>query len=72
MNGWGDTSFNDHFQVHYPDGRPAANRAYELIRADGAKIRGVTDADGTITLQNSIGPEGVNIRFLDESAEGNV
>jgi uncharacterized protein (DUF2345 family) len=70
MNSWGDSGFNDHFQVHYPDGTPAANRAYELTRSDGAKIQGATDANGMIQLQNSVGPDGLDIRFLDDAVQG--
>jgi uncharacterized protein (DUF2345 family) len=72
MNGWGETKFNDRFQVHYPDGTPAKNRTYELVRSDGAKIQGVTDANGMIHVQNGMGPEGLALHFLDDMPQGDA
>ncbi|KRE92397.1 hypothetical protein ASG87_00280 [Frateuria sp. Soil773] len=69
MNDWGEAKFNDSFQAHYPDGSIAANRPYELVRADGARIQGTTDADGIIRLQKGVSPEGLMLRFLDQGEE---
>ncbi|MGY3041073.1 type VI secretion system secreted protein VgrG [Rhodanobacter sp. TND4EL1] len=64
MNGWPDEKFNDKFRVTYPNGDPVKNHLYELTRADGAKVQGVTDANGHISLQKDASMAGVAIKML--------
>ncbi|CRM82716.1 type VI secretion system Vgr family protein [Pseudomonas sp. 31 R 17] len=46
LNSWPSTSFNERFQPFF-NGRPMRNRAYALIRKDGARLEGRTDAKAT-------------------------
>jgi type VI secretion system VgrG family protein len=64
MNSWPDEKFNDKFRVTYPNGDPVKNHRYELTRADGARIQGVTDAEGHISLQKDASMAGVAIKML--------
>ncbi|RPE74788.1 hypothetical protein EDC50_3001 [Vulcaniibacterium tengchongense] len=43
---------------------------FVIIRADGAKIHGVTDAMGNIDLQKGLGPETLSLDILDEAEGG--
>ncbi|MEL1266429.1 type VI secretion system tip protein VgrG, partial [Pseudoxanthomonas putridarboris] len=72
MNGWKDADFNELFKAVLPDGTPARNRRYELIRGDGARIPGVTDGDGRISLQQGLSPEGLSIQWLDGDESGEL
>ncbi|SDJ71479.1 type VI secretion system secreted protein VgrG [Dyella jiangningensis] len=65
---WDNTPFNDRFQAHFPDGSPAAHQHYELVRSDGTRIPGITDAAGWLTLQQGLNPEGLGIVWLGAAA----
>ena len=67
MNEWKQANFDDGFQARLPDGTPLANKRYLLTRADGARIPGVTDAEGIIHLQKGMSPEGIGIEWLHDS-----
>ena len=64
MNSWPESKFDERFRLVQRNGKPAANYRYEIVRADGGKIQGVTDADGWTDLQKAIGVEEVAVRLL--------
>ncbi|MDR2925210.1 MAG: DUF2345 domain-containing protein, partial [Azoarcus sp.] len=53
MNSWPDTNFDRDVVLKYHTGEAAANRKFEILREDGARIRGVTDAEGRTGIQKS-------------------
>jgi len=57
-------SFNDRFIVRDELGNPLAHMRYRLTNPDGGELQGVTGPDGMITLQQSVGPDGVQIELL--------
>jgi type VI secretion system secreted protein VgrG len=69
MNQWGEGNFNDHFQAVFANGEPAGNYRYELTRADGAKMQGVTDGEGKIPMQQDVGMENVKVVLLGPAIE---
>lgn len=72
MNGWPHTEFNERFQAVLADGNPAANREYLITRADGARIRGVTDSKGMIDLQQGLGLESLTLEILGKAEVGDA
>jgi len=71
MNGWGEPKFDERVRITLRDGKtPAPNYRYEYVRADGAKIQGVTDGDGWATLQKGLGMEPLSIRLLGTTQGG--
>jgi len=69
MNSWPESKFDERFRLVQRNGDAAANYRYEIVRADGARIQGVTDADGWTDLQKAVGVEEVAVRLLGP-AEG--
>jgi len=67
MNSWPTAKFNDYFVVLDHENNPVPGQAYEITRADGAIIRGVTDANGRTTLQQGLSIEGIRVRILGEA-----
>ncbi|MGN6985403.1 DUF2345 domain-containing protein, partial [Neisseria sp. P0008.S010] len=47
------TQFDQEVIVTTPGGKPIANRKFILTRADGTKIRGVTDSNGSTGIQKN-------------------
>ena len=70
VNSWGDVNFDRQFQLVKSDGTPAANYKYELIRADGSVISGVSDAQGWTPRQKSLTPEDIKVRLIGPADEG--
>lgn len=68
MNSWPSNPFNDRFRVHHEDGEVARDWPYELTRADGSKMHGVTGGDGIIQLQQGQTLEDVAVRLLHPPA----
>ena len=66
LNSWPSTSFNDRFQTFFANGEPIRNRAYALVRKDGARFEGRTDADGFVTLQQGMTLEGLGLEWLEQ------
>src|SRR5699024_2383543 len=64
FNSWPKTSFDERFQVLDDNDKPVAHYDYELTRADGARIRGTTDEQGTIPIQRGMGVEDLSITLL--------
>jgi uncharacterized protein (DUF2345 family) len=64
MNSWATSSFDEQFVLAQENGRPIANTPFEITRADGAKIQGVTDSEGRTGLQKSIALENIGVRIL--------
>ena len=61
----GATAFNDEYIVRNSvTGEPVANMRYELLYNSGETISGVTGEDGKIPLQNSVDPDGLQIKLL--------
>ena len=48
------------------DQSPVKNRRFEIVRGDGTKVRGVTDAQGKTGLQKSLFIENTSLRILPE------
>lgn len=69
-NRWEGTAFNERLMVRLPNGETPRNLAYVLTRADGGEIRGVTDADGMITLQQGVNVEGLSVHFPGVTGAG--
>jgi len=67
MNSWSETKFDEGFELRDPAGDLIRNMPYKLTRADGAIIRGITDADGRIPVQKGLGLERVVIEILQQS-----
>ena len=65
LNSWPGTSFNERFQTFLTNGEPIRNRAYALVRKDGARFEGRTDGDGFVTLQQGMSLEGLVLEWLD-------
>lgn len=60
--------FDEEIRIAWPiDGKPLANRRFEITRANGSVVRGTTDADGKTGLQKSDFPEDATIRLLPEA-----
>lgn len=53
MNTWPKTEFDREVVLRYHTGEAAANRKFEILREDGARIRGETDAQGKTGIQRS-------------------
>lgn len=64
LNSWPSTSFNERFQPFF-NGQPMRNRAYALVRKDGARFEGRTDGEGYVTLQQGMTLEGLTLEWLE-------
>ncbi|MEZ0473805.1 DUF2345 domain-containing protein, partial [Luteimonas salinilitoris] len=64
MNSWPETKFDQRLQLVKRNGEPVKNYEYELVRADGAVIRGVTDGEGWTPVQKGLGLEQAAFRLL--------
>jgi type VI secretion system secreted protein VgrG len=63
----GPSSFDEEIRVVWPvGGKPVANQAFEVMRADGSRVRGKTDANGNTGLQKSDFPEDLQLRLLGD------
>lgn len=59
--------FDEEFVLRWPyDQSPVKNRRFEIVRGDGTKVRGVTDAQGKTGLQKSLFVENTSLRILPE------
>ncbi|MBE1161088.1 type VI secretion system Vgr family protein [Dyella acidiphila] len=68
MNNWDEAQFDERVRLTQRDGKTAAaNYRYEYVRADGAKIQGVTDGDGWASMQKGLGMEPLSIRLLGKA-----
>ncbi|KRP59176.1 type VI secretion system Vgr family protein [Pseudomonas trivialis] len=65
FNSWPATSFNERFQTFFSNGHPIRNRAYALVRKDGARIEGRSDGEGFVTLQQGMTLEGLVLEWLE-------
>jgi len=65
LNSWPTTSFNERFQTFFSNGQPIRDRAYALVRKDGARFEGRTDGAGFVTLQQGMGLEGLVLEWLE-------
>ena len=66
LNSWPSTSFNERFQTRFANGQPVRDRAYALVRKDGARFEGRTDSEGFVTLQQGMTLEGLELQWLDQ------
>jgi uncharacterized protein (DUF2345 family) len=67
MNTWPTVKCDEEFVLKLPSGKLAANRKFEITRADGTKIKGVSDAQGKTGLQKGQTVEGLNIKILPKN-----
>jgi uncharacterized protein (DUF2345 family) len=56
--------FDEQFQLLDPAGDPVKNMRYAITKANGARIEGVTGADGKIPLLQGFSPEDLKIQIL--------
>ena len=66
LNSWPSSSFNERFQTRFANGQPVRDRAYALVRKDGARFEGRTDSEGFVTLQQGMTLEGLELQWLDQ------
>ncbi|WP_205230090.1 DUF2345 domain-containing protein, partial [Azospira oryzae] len=69
MNSWPDGKFDEGFVLQQENGKPVVNRRFEIIRENGTKLRGQTDAQGQTGLQKSLFLENVTVRILPENSQ---
>lgn len=63
----GPSSFDEEIRIVWPvGGKPVANQAFEVMRSDGSRVRGKTDASGNTGLQKSDFPENLQIHLLGD------
>lgn len=60
----GTMQFDEKFQLLDPAGDPVKHMRYAILKENGARIEGVTDADGMIPLQQGFSAENLQIRIL--------
>ena len=63
-----DMKFDDEFVLLLPSGKPAANRKFEITRANGKIIKGTSDAQGRTGLQKGLNHETIRIKILPKNA----
>lgn len=68
VNSWGDAAFDQRVRL-VRAGKPVANYKFELVRADGSIISGVTDAEGWTPVQKALVPEDYAVRLLGPADE---
>ena len=62
-----DESYDEHFIVKDPLGKPMANIRYKIKSGDGSEVVGVTDADGQTNLFTSDKIESVTLFHVEQS-----
>lgn len=62
-DGW-EPEFDEAFQFVDGSGEPIGNVRYEIIRSDGSRTKGTTDAKGKIPREKSDIPLNLRIHFL--------
>ena len=68
MNTWPNTQFDQRYVIrHRATDEPMANTLVEITRADGSKIKAVTDAAGKLPIQKGISPEELLIKILGKA-----
>ena len=68
MNTWPKTKFDQRYVIrHRATNEPMVNTLVEITRADGSKIKAVTDAAGKLPIQKGIGPEELFIKVLGKA-----
>jgi uncharacterized protein (DUF2345 family) len=65
MNQWPEGRFDKEIVLYNNTGDPIADRRFEIVRHDGARIHGVTDAQGRTGLQKSQFLGGYTFRLMD-------
>lgn len=60
----GAMAFDEKFQLLDPAGDPVKNMRYVILKDDGGRTEGVTDAEGHIPLQQGFRPEDLKIVIL--------
>lgn len=59
--------YDEEYVLRWPyDNAPVKNRKFEVLRHDGGKIRGQTDAEGRTGLLKGVFTENVRLRILPE------
>ncbi|MGL4604647.1 MAG: DUF2345 domain-containing protein, partial [Iodobacter sp.] len=60
-------ALDEEFVLQWPyGGRPVANRRFQLLREDGSKIEGITDANGKTGLQKSEFVDNIQLKILGD------
>ncbi|MEN1926498.1 type VI secretion system Vgr family protein [Luteimonas qiangzhengi] len=71
MNSWPETKFDQNHVVRYEhSGEPIRDWPVEIVRADGARIRLMTDDEGRLPIQKSQALEKVQVRVLRKNDRG--
>lgn len=63
----GTMKFDEKFQLVDYAGDPVANVRYAIIKPDGGRIEGISDAAGMIPLQQGFSPEQLTIQILSRT-----
>lgn len=66
----GTMTFDEKFQLTDAVGDPVANMRYELIKPDGSKVQGVSDASGNVPLVGAFSPDQLKIKLLGKVKKG--
>ncbi|MGQ4660512.1 type VI secretion system tip protein VgrG [Lysobacter sp. F6437] len=72
LNGWPQTRFDEQLRLKFSDGTIAKHYDYKIVRADGAIIRGKTDENGMIALQQGISMERLKIHAIRPTRENSL
>ncbi len=62
-------SFDEKFQLQDPSGDPLGNVRYELIKPNGTRVEGVSDAQGMVPIQQGFSPNKVKLRILGRATK---
>jgi type VI secretion system secreted protein VgrG len=60
----GSMAFDEKFQLLDPAGDPIKNMRYAILKENGARVEGITDANGLIPLQQGFSMENIQIQIL--------
>ncbi|MDF3836058.1 DUF2345 domain-containing protein, partial [Cupriavidus basilensis] len=71
FNAWDTSPFDERFQALLPNGSPAKNRRYVMIRADGTRIEGRTDGEGYVSLQRGMTTERIALEWPSSQEQPN-
>ena len=70
MNSWPEARFHREWQVVSAEGEPLPGWEYEILRSDGAVIRGHTDEQGRVPTQRGASLESMKLRVRAAGSSG--
>ena len=60
----GTTAFDEKFQLLDSAGEPIKNARYAILKENGTRLEGITNAKGEIQLVQGFAPENLQIQIL--------